>query len=147
MINWTKRISGVSAIAMLTCSAAMAVELNVSVTSGGSDTITVMPCGATVLYEVGGILSDDANLGLAGFVCDLVFSGEAQMPIDISAVGKGDVAAYGDRTVLIAPVAVPGFASRHTHSTIKASPRADGDVPTNPPHPACNTRCRSPRGF
>ncbi|MEE9296703.1 MAG: thrombospondin type 3 repeat-containing protein [Phycisphaerae bacterium] len=82
MINWTKRFVGVLAIATLICSTAMATDLNVSVTSGGSDTITVVPCGGTLAYEVRGVLTDSGNLGLAGFVFDLTFSGGSLDPAD-----------------------------------------------------------------
>ncbi len=75
MINWTRRFVGVSAAVTLICSTAMATDLNVSVTSGGSNAITVDPCGGTVDYEVSGVLSDSDNLGMAGFVFGLEFSG------------------------------------------------------------------------
>ena len=75
----TNQFGKVSAIVALTGSMAMAAELNVSVTSGGSD--IVVPCGGTVDYEVNGVLSDDQNLGLAGFLFDLAFSGGPLQPV------------------------------------------------------------------
>ncbi len=75
MINWSRRLLGVSAIVTLAWSSVMATELNVSVGSGGSSVVTAVPCGATLPYEVRGVLSDSENLGLAGFVFDLAFSG------------------------------------------------------------------------
>ncbi len=82
MINCMKRCVGVLACVTLTCSTTRAADLNVSVTSGGNGTVTVVPCGGTVAYEVGGVLSDSDNLGLAGFVFGLEFSGGAVDPGD-----------------------------------------------------------------
>ena len=77
MDNRTQRLVGMLVIATLVRSAASAADLNVSVTSGGSGTVTVVSCGATLTYAVSGILSDIDNVGLAGFVFDLAFSGGA----------------------------------------------------------------------
>lgn len=48
--------------------------LNLTIESGGSNAITVLP-GAEVCYEITGVLSDDANQGLALFALTLVFDG------------------------------------------------------------------------
>jgi hypothetical protein len=53
---------------------ALATNLNLSVQSGGSNTVTVLP-GANVPYSVVGVLSDAASDGLAAFSIDLSFSG------------------------------------------------------------------------
>lgn len=82
MINWTRRLAGVLAIATLACSTALAAEFNLSITSGGSDTVTAVPCGAAVTYEVRGVLSEDNNLGLAAFSFDLKFTGGPLEPAD-----------------------------------------------------------------
>ncbi len=54
--------------------AVLASDLNVSVESGGSNTVTVNP-GTTVNYTVVGELSDLLNEGLAGVSLDLKFTG------------------------------------------------------------------------
>ncbi len=82
MINWTERFVGVLAVVTLICSTAMAADLNVSVTSGGSGAVIAVPCGATLGYEVTAALSDTSNLGLAGFKFDLEFSGGPLDPAD-----------------------------------------------------------------
>ncbi len=48
--------------------------LNLTIESRGSDAITVLP-GAEVGYEITGVLTDDANQGLALFALTLVFDG------------------------------------------------------------------------
>ncbi len=63
-------------------STVVATDLNISVTSGGSGVVTVVPCGGTLAYEVRGTLGDSANLGLAGFVCDIEFAGGPMVPAD-----------------------------------------------------------------
>jgi hypothetical protein len=82
MIEGMTGIVGVSAIVTLACSTALASDLDMSVTSGGSGTVTVVPCGGTVAYEVVGVLSDSNNLGLAGFVSGLSSTGGALAPAD-----------------------------------------------------------------
>lgn len=52
----------------------LASDLNLSITSGGSNGILVGP-GGVVSYDVTGELSDAANEGLALFAVDLVFDG------------------------------------------------------------------------
>jgi hypothetical protein len=53
---------------------ALATNLNLSVQSGGSNTVTVLP-GTIVPYGVVGVLSDAASDGLAAFSIDLSFTG------------------------------------------------------------------------
>ena len=65
----------------LTQGAAAVARLHVSVESGGSNSITVAR-GAEVRYEVVGLLSDDANEGLALVGFDLVFDGGDLIPAD-----------------------------------------------------------------
>ncbi len=66
---------GVIVASVLSCSAAMAAELEVSIMSAASSSITVVPCGSSVAYEVRASLSDTGNEGLAGFLFDLTFDG------------------------------------------------------------------------
>lgn len=65
----------------LTQGAAAVARLHVSVEAGGSNSITVAR-GAEVRYEVVGLLSDDANEGLALVGFDLVFDGGDLIPAD-----------------------------------------------------------------
>jgi hypothetical protein len=68
---------GLTALALAAAgSAASAANLNVSVTSGGSNNITVPP-GCVVTYSVSGQLSDTNNEGLALVGFDLDFTGGA----------------------------------------------------------------------
>ena len=53
---------------------ALATNLNLSVQSGGSNVVTVLP-GTIVPYGVVGVLSDAASDGLAAFSIDLSFTG------------------------------------------------------------------------
>ena len=69
---------------LLSASATVEAELHVSVESGGSNSATVAP-GAVVSYEVVGVLSDDANEGLALFGFNLVFDGGDLAPADTPA--------------------------------------------------------------
>ena len=62
------------AVSLSGSAAAATTSLNVSVESDGSNLITVAP-GAEVSYEVVGVLSDDANEGLALVGFNLVFDG------------------------------------------------------------------------
>ncbi|MFT5476208.1 MAG: hypothetical protein ACI8Y8_001543, partial [Planctomycetota bacterium] len=55
---------------------ALASDLNLSITSAGTNSIMVGP-GEAVSYDVTGELSDAMNEGLALFLCDLNFSGGA----------------------------------------------------------------------
>jgi len=71
-----------SIVLVLSVSNVAASEFAASVTSGGSSSVTGVPCGATLPYEVRGVLSDNDTLGLAGFVCDLEFSGGPMGPAD-----------------------------------------------------------------
>ena len=87
MSNWTQRLLGMLVIATLVRSPASAADLNLSVTSGGSGTVTVVPCGGTDAYEVRGFLSDTANEGLAGFVLDLELTGGSLEPLDTPVAG------------------------------------------------------------
>lgn len=64
-------------------SAASAVDLNVTVTSGGASEVTVDP-GASVPYEVTGELSNDPNGGLALVGLDLCFTGGALDPTQVN---------------------------------------------------------------
>lgn len=57
-----------------TAGPALATNLHVSVTSGGLNTIVVLP-GTNVSYSVMAALSDAASDGLAAFSLDLAFSG------------------------------------------------------------------------
>ena len=58
---------------------ALATNLNLSIQSGGSNTVTV-PTGAIVNYAVVGVLSDNASDGLAAFSIDLSFTGGPLTP-------------------------------------------------------------------
>lgn len=73
------RTSVLLTAALLFPAAATATDLNVSVQSGGSNTIKVFP-GQTVNYDVIGELSDAANEGLALVLVDLAFDGGALSP-------------------------------------------------------------------
>jgi len=53
---------------------ALATNLNLSLQSGGSNVVTVLP-GANVPYSVMGVLSDAASDGLAAFSIDVSFTG------------------------------------------------------------------------
>jgi hypothetical protein len=64
---------------LATAAPALATNLNLSVQSGGSNTVTVLP-GANVNYTVVGELSDAASDGLAAFSVDLSFTGGALPP-------------------------------------------------------------------
>jgi hypothetical protein len=81
-MKWTRLLSGVVTIEALTCSVVRATDLDLSVASAGNNTVTVVPCGANVTYEVSGVLSNNVSLGLAGFVFDLEFSGGPMGPAD-----------------------------------------------------------------
>lgn len=62
-------------LALAACApVAAASDLNLSIESGGSNTVTVPPC-STVNYSVVGELSDNLNEGLALFVFNLAFNG------------------------------------------------------------------------
>lgn len=65
-----------AAIALALGGTAMAANLNVSVTSNGSNAITVAP-NCTLTYSVSGVLSDMNNEGLALVGFDLDFTGGA----------------------------------------------------------------------
>ncbi len=60
---------------------AQAAELNIAITSNGQDTIVVEP-GATVDYEVTGVLTDTDNEGLSFFIFDLAFDGGPLNAVD-----------------------------------------------------------------
>jgi hypothetical protein len=81
MMERAGRFLGAALVGALTCTATVASDLNLSVLSGGSSVVEVGP-GDAVSYEVIGVLSDDANEGLAGAVFDLAFSGGDLMPAD-----------------------------------------------------------------
>jgi len=61
--------------------ATRAANLNVSISSGGSNSVVVNP-GATVNYDVAGVLTDALNEGLALVIFDLSFDGGALSPAD-----------------------------------------------------------------
>ena len=71
----TTRSVGFSVIVALTYTSAVATELNLTVTSIGSSEVSVLPCGGAVTYEVSGVLTDQSNEGLAGFLLELCFTG------------------------------------------------------------------------
>lgn len=56
--------------------------LDVSITSDGSDTITV-PAGATISFDVNGVVGSHGNSGLAGFAFDLSFDGGDLTPVQV----------------------------------------------------------------
>lgn len=60
---------------------ALATNLNLSVQSGGSNVVLVLP-GTNVAYSVMGVLSDAASDGLAAFSIDLSLSGGPLAPAD-----------------------------------------------------------------
>ena len=78
------RFAGVLAAVGLAAASVYGTDLNVSVRSEGSNTVTVAP-GAIVVYEVSGILSDSLNEGLALVLFDLSFSGGDLAPADTPA--------------------------------------------------------------
>jgi len=73
LAKWA-RAAFVAAVIFGAAGSAFATNLNVSVRSGGSSSVTVPP-GATVSWAVVGELSDNLNAGLALFSVDLGFSG------------------------------------------------------------------------
>ena len=75
------RFAGVLAAVGLAAASVYGTDLNVSVRSEGSNTVTVAP-GAIVVYEVSGILSDSLNEGLALVLFDLSFSAGDLTPGD-----------------------------------------------------------------
>jgi hypothetical protein len=74
-----KRVTGAAALVLLVAGPARATNLNLTVQSGGGSMVVVPP-GATVFYQVVGVLSDGASDGLAGFSFDLEFTGGALLP-------------------------------------------------------------------
>ncbi|MCH8253342.1 MAG: hypothetical protein IID36_12915 [Planctomycetes bacterium] len=78
------RFAGVLAAVGLAAASVYGTDLNVSVRSEGSNTVTVAP-GAIVVYEVSGILSDSLNEGLALVLFDLSYSGGNLTPADTPA--------------------------------------------------------------
>jgi len=80
-----KRALCMAAAAAMSASATMAADLHLDVQSGGLNAITVAP-GATVNYEILGLLSTDAdNEGLALFGLTLTFDGGDLPPADVPA--------------------------------------------------------------
>lgn len=75
------RFAGVLAAVGLAAASVYGTDLNVSVRSQGSNTVTVAP-GAIVAYEVSGTLGDSLNEGLALVLFDLSFSGGDLAPGD-----------------------------------------------------------------
>ncbi len=76
--RWVVLLSAI-AVAHWTSGAAWATNLNVSVTSGGLNTVTV-DTSSPVNYEITGVLSDGLNEGLALFLLDVSFSGGPLSP-------------------------------------------------------------------
>jgi hypothetical protein len=74
-----KRFAVAAALFLAAAAPALATNLHLSVQSGGSNTVAVLP-GATVNYAVIGQLSDGASDGLAAFSLNLTFSGGALAP-------------------------------------------------------------------
>jgi hypothetical protein len=69
-----KRLAGAFALVLGAAAPSLATNLNLTIQSGGLTTVTVLP-GATVNYNVVGVLNDAASDGLAGFSLDLTFTG------------------------------------------------------------------------
>ena len=69
---------------LMTGSAALAIDLNVQITSGGMSSVTVSP-GDAVAYQITGELSDDPSEGLAFVLFDLTFSDVATAMPQVSA--------------------------------------------------------------
>jgi hypothetical protein len=67
---------------LTTAGPALATNLNLSVQSGGSNVVTVLP-GDNVPYSVLGELSDAASDGLAGFSINLSFTGGPLAAADV----------------------------------------------------------------
>lgn len=88
-----RKLLGLAIAAALSGSTALATDLNVRVVSDtGQDMVTVLP-GATVNYEVLGVLSSNTdNEGLALFGFDLVFDGGALA--QTSTPGSGPIASF-----------------------------------------------------
>ena len=68
------RLAGAFAFVLGAAAPSLATNLNLTIQSGGLTTVTVLP-GATVNYNVVGVLNDAASDGLAGFSFDLNFTG------------------------------------------------------------------------
>ncbi len=64
-----------------------ATSLDINLTSDGNSTVTVIPCGGAVDYEITGVLSDTSNEGLAGFLLELTLTGGALAPADAPTSG------------------------------------------------------------
>lgn len=75
------RFAGVVAAVGFAAASVYGTDLNVSVRSEGSNTVTVAP-GAIVVYEVSGTLGDSLNKGLALVLFDLSFSAGDLTPGD-----------------------------------------------------------------
>jgi hypothetical protein len=71
-----KRVVCAAGFVLAAAGPALATGLNLSLQSGGSNTVTVLP-GTLVTYNVVGVLSDSASDGLAAFSLDLSFTGGA----------------------------------------------------------------------
>ena len=84
MIHGTRRLRQFFFI-VVGASSTWAANLNVSVTSGGDESINVA-AGALVNYEVTGVLTDDLNEGLAVVFFDLSFDGGPLSPGAVPAV-------------------------------------------------------------
>jgi hypothetical protein len=71
---YLKRFAFATGFFLVAAAPSFATNLNLSVQSGGSNTVPALP-GAVVNYSVVGVLSDAASDGLAAFSLDLTFSG------------------------------------------------------------------------
>lgn len=69
-----KRLAGAVGFSLATVAPVLATNLNLTIQSGGQNTVTVLP-GAVVPYGVVGELSDAASDGLASFSLELSFTG------------------------------------------------------------------------
>jgi hypothetical protein len=69
-----RRLACAAGFLLAAAGPALATDLNLSVQSGGSNTVTVLP-GALVPYSVVGELNDAASDGLAAVSLDLSFTG------------------------------------------------------------------------
>lgn len=85
-----------------------ASDLNLSVESGGSNSIAVTP-GVTINYQVVGELDDLLNEGLAGFALDLAFDGGNLAPA--AAPTSGNMLQFTDPAGLSNPGGYGGTAS------------------------------------
>lgn len=118
---------------------AFAASVNLTVTSGGSDTVAVTP-GGVVNYDVTAVLSDTNNEGLAGIIFNLSFTGGPLTPATEPAAnpmlnfdrpaGLTNPAGFGG-TVIGSDLIQVGGAQNTIKNTIATAPAPVGTVITD----------------